>query len=201
MVATAERLLDLGAALRPGTGVLWVRDKRLGDRALATHLARFKGRFPEHRLWLSDRPHLASLFGIGTVQLSENALPLEACRRLAPDLRWGRSVHSTRGGVAAAAAGADHLVLGHVYATPAKPNLPPCGLEALVALIGATELPVYAVGGITAARLPAVVATGVHGVCAAGAVADAPDPRQAIAELAGVLRRADRGSTGKRHRP
>ncbi len=51
----------------------------------------------------------------------------------------------------------------------------------------AVSIPVIAVAGITAGRLPEVLSAGAHGVAVIGAVATAPDPRRATAKLVAVI--------------
>ena len=86
------------------------------------------------------------------------------------------------------AEGADYLGVGPTYATATKDGLPdPIGPDTVAAIVAAVEVPVIAISGITAARLPEVLATGAHGVAVVGAVVDAPDPGAATRELLDLL--------------
>ena len=62
--------------------------------------------------------------------------------------------------------GCSYLIAGHIYATSCKPGLPPRGLAFLREVTVATELPVYAIGGITPIRLAEILAAGAAGGCA-----------------------------------
>ena len=53
------------------------------------------------------------------------------------------------------------------------------------AVAAAVRVPVIAIGGVTAARVPALRAAGAHGVAVIGAVSGAADPAGAAAALIG----------------
>lgn len=80
--------------------------------------------------------------------------------------RLGTSCHSLEDIREAEDLGCRYLIAGHIYATSCKPGLPPRGLAFLRAATAGTKLPVYAIGGITPARLPDVLAAGAAGGCA-----------------------------------
>lgn len=86
--------------------------------------------------------------------------------RTAPDggLR-SRAVHSVEGARAAADEGVDLVVFGHVFDTPSKAGVPGRGIGMLRDVCAAAApLPVFALGGITVARVPDVRAAGAFGV-------------------------------------
>lgn len=98
-------------------------------------------------------------------------LPLPLLRRLresgaALPAHLGTSCHSLEDVREAERLGCSYLIAGHIYATTCKPGLPPRGLAFLREVTAATELPVYAIGGITPARLAEVCAAGAAGGCA-----------------------------------
>lgn len=61
--------------------------------------------------------------------------------------------------------GATRIVLGTIFQTDCKPGLEGAGLEFLREACAATSLPVFAIGGITPERLPAVLDAGAAGAC------------------------------------
>lgn len=118
-------------------------------------------------------PFIAHTYARVAVQLGADALhlPLPLLRRLresgaALPAHLGTSCHSLEDVREAERLGCSYLVAGHIYATTCKPGLPPRGLAFLRAVTAATELPVYAIGGITPARLAEVCAAGAAGGCA-----------------------------------
>jgi thiamine-phosphate pyrophosphorylase len=52
----------------------------------------------------------------------------------------------------------------------------------------AVNVPVIAIGGVTAVEVPSLLAAGAYGVAVVGAISGAPDPTRATAELLGALR-------------
>lgn len=80
--------------------------------------------------------------------------------------RLGTSCHSLEDVREAERLGCSYLIAGHIYATSCKPGLPPRGLAFLREVTAATELPVYAIGGITPMRLAEILAAGAAGGCA-----------------------------------
>ena len=85
---------------------------------------------------------------------------------------------------AKAARDADYLGVGSIFATGSKNDAgEPIGLDGLQAIAACTRLPVAAVGGLTAARLPEVRRSGAAMAAVISAVAGAPAPRRAAREL------------------
>jgi thiamine-phosphate pyrophosphorylase len=64
------------------------------------------------------------------------------------------------------------------------------GLAYVAAAAGACPIPFFAIGGIDATTLPAVLAAGAGRVAVVRAITAAPDPRAATAELLQLLEQA-----------
>ncbi len=95
---------------------------------------------------------------------------------------------------AANAAGADYVGIGAVYATASKADAgAPIGVEGLRALAGRSAVPVAAIGGIGADRIPAVAETGVAMAAVISALA-ASDPERAARDLVARWQRAAGGA-------
>jgi thiamine-phosphate pyrophosphorylase len=134
---------------------------------------------------VNDRLDVALVAGADVVHLGQDDLPLADALRLRaelgrPDLVVGFSTHNRDQALAAAAAGADYIGFGPVFATSSKLNPDPVvGLEALAAVCRAVSVPVVAIGGVALASVPAVAAAGAAAVALISAVATAPDPAAA----------------------
>lgn len=119
-------------------------------------------------LIVNERVDVALCAMADGVQLGERGLPLAAVRELAAragqPLHIGCSVHDRAGASAAAQAGADWLLAGHIFASASHPGEDGRGLPWLTDLCRAVPVPVIAIGGITAERVPQVLAAGAHGV-------------------------------------
>jgi thiamine-phosphate pyrophosphorylase len=88
---------------------------------------------------------------------------------------------------AATETGADFLTFGPVYFTPGKKKNELQGLDRLRAACAATTLPVFAIGGITAANAKECLDSGAYGVAVVRAVMEATSARRAVAEFAAVM--------------
>ena len=97
-------------------------------------------------------------------------------------LLLGRSVSTPE---QAAAADADYLGAGPVWATPSKEDADlPTGLEGLRRICVAVDVPVIAIGGIDAANAAACIESGAAGVAVIRAATD-PALRRAVDEALG----------------
>lgn len=127
-------------------------------------------------LLVNDRPDVAKLACADGVHLGQDDLPVADARELlGPDALIGVSTHSDA--EIDAAAGADYIGFGPVFATRSKPGAvlpPPHGLEGLRRAVARSRLPVVAIGGITVATVGAVAATGAR--CAAAIAELCEDP-------------------------
>ena len=136
------------------------------------------------RLFVNDRLDVALAVPCAGVQLGRGSLPVETARALNP-LWWiGRSVHDLKEAEAARLSGADYLLVGPVFETASHPGRPALGVETLGAIVAAAgELPVIAIGGITAERVQDVRKCGAYGVAAIRALWDDADPAAAARRI------------------
>ncbi len=95
--------------------------------------------------------------------------------------------------------GADCIGVGPVFATKTKKDAaPPMGIEGLREVIRQSTVPVIAIGGITRANIPEVVAAGAAGVAIIGELMDAEDPCATAKALKALLVLSAKGSQGSR---
>lgn len=180
----------LGAGLR----AVQLREKDLEARellALADTLREATGRHGA-RLLVNDRADVALAARADGVQRTHASLPVSALRAITPaGFLVGASVHSEAEARDAATQGADFIVFGPIYDTPSKRRYgPPQGLAALEVVAGAVARPVLAVGGLTPARVPEVLAAGAAGVAVIGAIYGAARPADATKAFLDVLGKA-----------
>jgi thiamine-phosphate diphosphorylase len=155
---------------------------------LALSLRRELSAYPDTRLFINDRLDVAMLCKADGVQLGERGFEVEEARRLVGGrMVVGRSVHDIDGAVYAEKAGADFLLAGHIYDTPSKEGEPGRGLEWLAGIASAVEIPTIAIGGITADRLPEVLAAGAYGVALGRELLSADDPKAASERIRRIL--------------
>lgn len=77
----------------------------------------------------------------------------------------GTSVHSLEQLKKAESFGVNYVTFGHVFKTDCKKDLPPRGLSLLSDICRNTDLPVYAIGGISKENLSEVMDAGAFGAC------------------------------------
>jgi thiamine-phosphate pyrophosphorylase len=184
-----ERTLDrIAAAIQGGVGIVQLRDRAARASDLFCRARILRRTFPTMCLLVNDRVDVALASEADGVQLGAGALPIAAARLLLGAGKLvGRSVHSVDEAEAAAAAGADLLVVGTMYPTASHPGKAAEGPELLSAIAAAVALPLFAIGGIDAANANECRARGAHGVAVMRAIAEAADPEQAARALCRAL--------------
>lgn len=140
---------------------------------------------------VNDRADVARACGADGVHLGQDDLPIAAARAvLGADAIVGFSTHSETQLAAARRHGADYLAFGPIYATTSKSAADPVlGCERLGAARRLTTAPLVAIGGITAATAPDVLAAGADAVAIIAALVRAPDVERATAELLALIDR------------
>lgn len=181
---------EVEAAAGAGIDSIQVRDHAAPARVLlggALAIARVV-RAHDVRLLVNDRVDVALAVRAHGVHLGARSLRADVARTLLePWQLVGVSVHGLNEALAAASAGADYLVFGHVFPTASHPDEAPRGVAALAEIVEAADVPVLAVGGITPERVAEVLETRCSGVAVISAVLDAADPRAATASLRRAL--------------
>lgn len=139
-------------------------------------------------LIVNDRIDVALAVNAGGVQVGARGLPLRAVRRLlGPVPQVGVSIHAVEDAVTAARDGATWLTFGHVWETGSHPGESGRGVDALREVVDAVDIPVIAIGGVTAARVPEVIAAGASGVAVISAILGADDLGAATSEIRAAL--------------
>ncbi|WP_312203578.1 thiamine phosphate synthase [Kosakonia cowanii] len=182
------RLLDAGVR----TLQLRIKDKRDEEVVVDVMAAIALARRYNARLFINDYWRLAikhQAYGVHLGQEDLATTDLTAIRQAG--LRLGLSTHDDMEIDVALAARPSYIALGHVFPTQTK-QMPsaPQGLETLtrhVARLG--DYPTVAIGGISLARAPEVLATGVGSIAVVSAITQADEWQQAtrqLLDLAGV---------------
>lgn len=159
--------------------MLLVRDKELpcAERELLAFECVKRGHENGCPVLISDDEKLAQLAGADGVQFSSAKLGnLEALRRRPRIV--GASVHNlTEARLASASGKADFVVLSPVHKTATHPDAPALGWEKFELIAAQTGIPVYALGGLTAADVPLAIHHGAQGVAAMRSVWALPRSR------------------------
>jgi thiamine-phosphate pyrophosphorylase len=102
--------------------------------------------------------------GIPRIHLSMEDLR-ENRERLSCFSQVGASVHSAAEAAEAEELGASYIIAGHIYPTDCKKGVTPRGLDFLREVCSSVNIPVFAIGGITAGRVEEVRSAGASGAC------------------------------------
>ncbi len=176
----------LAPALAGGVDVFQLREKDAGDEDLlaASAVARELCASAGALFILNDRPDLVVATGADGAHVGQDDMTIDRARELAGSgALIGRSTHSPAQVDEAHAAGADYLGVGPVHATPTKPGRAPVGLDLVAYAAGAASRPWFAIGGIDASTIGAVIAAGAARGAVVRAITEAPDPHAVAAAL------------------
>jgi thiamine-phosphate pyrophosphorylase len=177
-----EAMID--AVAQSGADMMQIREKDLGGGALLG-LVRRAVQAQGAEVYVNGRIDVALASGAAGVHLpADGAGPGDVRGAWGARLKVGASTHTLDEARAAQAQGADFITFGPVFDTPSKRRFgAPVGPEALEAVLRAVSLPVFAIGGIDAARLRRMAPLPLAGVAVIGAVVSAADMREAVARL------------------
>lgn len=184
-------LAAVAAAVGAGAPVVQVRAKDCTDRVLYEFAVAVREicAAAGATCLVNDRVDIALAVGADGTHLGAGDLPVAAARRVAgPGHLLGGTARDPELARRLVAEGADYLGVGPAHPTTTKTGLPDAlGPAGIAAVARAVAVPVIAIGGITAARAPALLAAGAAGVAVVGAVSGAADPAAATRELLAAL--------------
>jgi thiamine-phosphate pyrophosphorylase len=192
VTGTLEEVVEecLGAGLK----AVQLREKDLASGELLALAQQLRESTRRHgaSLLVNDRADVALAVGADGVHRTGSSLPISVIRSISPPRGLiGASVHSVAEARAAEPEGADFLFFGPVYDTPSKRRYgPPQGLAVLERVASAVRLPVFAIGGVTPARVAEVGRAGASGVAAIGAMLGAERPGDAVKAFLDALGKA-----------
>ena len=140
---------------------------------------------------INDQVDIALAVDADGVHVGQDDLPADEVRRLiGPDKLIGVSV-SDFSELAAVPAGVDYLGIGPIFPTGTKSDAGAAiGIAGFGELAAAAALPAVAIGGVKAQHCADLFAAGAKGVAVVSAICGQPDPAQATAALADVIRAA-----------
>ncbi len=184
-----QLLAQLSAAITAGIQLIQIREKRLTARVLFELTSRAVSitQGTATRVLVNDRADIAAGAGADGVHLTTQSLEAAVVRQAFGErLLIGSSTHSVEEAQRARDAGADFIVFGPVFESPAKKKYgPPVGLQALSGV--ARELapfPVIALGGISIKNAAECLCAGASGIAGISLFSEPAD----LANVASVIR-------------
>ena len=177
---------QVAAAIDGGAGLVQLREKHLDEAAFLAEAERFVALCREKGAVsiINDDVDIAARTGADGVHVGQEDLAAGRVRELlGPDKLIGVSAHSVEEALAAQAAGADYLGVGAAFVTGTKTDATPITRETIRAITAAVDIPVVAIGGISAGNILELADCGLDGVAVVSALFAQPDVRAAAAEL------------------
>lgn len=178
------------AVLKGGAGCIQLREKTLPDAELLARARRLRELTARRGvlLALNDRPDIARLAGADIVHVGQDDLPVSAVRRVAgPQMLVGKSTHTASQFAAALAEAPDYVAIGPMFASQTKAQSYLPGPNMVNAMRPTTEMPVVAIGGITALNVVEVSRAGADTIAVCQSVIAANDPEAATADFVRAL--------------
>lgn len=145
---------------------------------------------------MNDSIELARAAGADGVHLGQSDVPGDNVRELAGDLILGLSANTVESAKRAQALGADYLGVGAVFGTTTKHDARHLSPEALREITSAVDVPVVAIGGISADNILQLTGCGMQGAAVVSALFAQDDPRQAARGLRDKAERMRQEDTG-----
>lgn len=142
---------------------------------------------------IDDHVELVRRIGADGVHLGKNDMPIDEARSiLGSGFIIGGTANTFDDVLMHHRRGADYIGCGPFRFTTTKEKLSPVlGLEGYRSIMeqmkaAGLDMPVVAIGGITAADIPSIMATGVTGIVLSGSVLRAADPAAEMARLIAI---------------
>ena len=173
-------------SLQAGATVLQLREKKAATRDFYQLAMRIKPIARQYNvpLLINDRLDIALAVDADGVHVGQEDLPVAVVRRLiGPDKILGATAATVTAAQTAERDGADYIGSGAMFPTRTKAGKPVLPMSVLAQIKQAVQVPVVAIGGITADNLLTLKITGVDGLAVVSAIIDSADPAAATQEI------------------
>ncbi len=190
--AGRSNLEVLDGIIQGGARIVQLREKEATSREIHRQALLFREITAKAGVLLiiNDRVDIALAVDADGVHLGQDDLPLEAARKLGPELIIGASTHSLEEAFRAQEEGADYVNIGPIFPTSTKEGVKHfLGPEAIPTISPGLAIPFTVMGGIHSRNIDEVIRHGARRVAMVTEITQAPD----IAETVRALRRAIRG--------
>ena len=182
-----EVLLEqVAQAIDGGARIVQLREKGLREEHLLALARRFAQLCREKGAIsiINDDVDIALAADADGVHVGQEDLAADRARQvLGPDKLVGVSAHSVEEARAAQAAGADYLGVGAAFSTGTKADARPIDRDVYRQITRTVDIPVVAIGGISAENILELAGCGLSGVAVVSALFAQPDVRAAAEAL------------------
>lgn len=168
-----------------GVDVVQYRDKCRSKEEIIENVKQIKSILEGSNVLfiVNDYPDIAQQVGASGVHLGQEDIEVEEARKAVGQRIIGVSTHSLEEAVKAEKEGADYIAIGPVFRTPTKPELDPIGLNVVMEVKDAVNLPVFAVGGISLENIDELLKIGITQVAVCSVVLNTEDIRERCKKL------------------
>lgn len=191
-----SHLQGIQLALEGGCRWIQLRMKDSSDDEIITVAKEVKELCQQHSATfiIDDNVEIAKLLNLDGVHLGKNDMPVKSARSiLGNDKIIGGTANTFEDVMRLYEDGADYIGCGPFRFTTTKKNLSPIiGLEGYRNIIASMKaaginIPMVAIGGITAADIKDVMQTGVTGIALSGTVLNAENPTEEMKQIINIL--------------
>lgn len=133
---------------------------------------------------INDYADIALMVNADGIHQGQDDLPIQAVRKIAPDMIIGCSTHSPSQAGKAVEDGADYIGVGPIFTTQTKEDVcDAVGLSYLDHVVKTHDIPFVAIGGIKLSNLREVLSLGVKTVCLVTEIISAENIGKRIREI------------------
>lgn len=181
-------------AVKGGVTMVQLREKDIDTRGFIQEAIQLKNALEGLAvpLIINDRVDVALASGADGVHIGQSDMPYDMARQLlGPEKIIGLSVENMQQLEQANSLNVDYIGISPVFSTPTKTDAaPPWGIDAVKEAVRRSAHPTVAIGGMNAATVGQVIASGCDGVAVVSAIMAAPSPRIAAEELSAIINNA-----------
>lgn len=174
-------------AILGGVTVVQLREKHADLEAFLALAREVKSVTDRYQvpLIINDNLEVALAVDAAGIHVGQEDLAADAVRQRIGDKKvLGVSAQTVEQALAAERAGADYLGVGAVFPTSSKADAVEVDFATLQAICRAVQIPVVAIGGITADNMTNLQDSGIVGVAVISAIFGQPDVKAAAQRLA-----------------
>ncbi len=188
MWETAQETLvmQVEKALKGGITCLQLREKELDDATFLEEALAIKALCRNYRVpfFINDNVQVALNCQADGIHVGQGDMDAAEVRRLiGEDMLLGVSVQTVEQALEAEKKGADCLGVGAVFSTSTKLDADEVSRETLTEICQAVQIPVVAIGGITAENMMQLKGTGIDGVALVSAIFSVSDIEETCKDL------------------
>ena len=177
---------DVEAAIKGGATFVQLREKKLDEEHFLEEAKEIKELCRRYHVpfVINDNVDIALAMDADGVHVGQSDMEAGSVReKLGPDKIIGVSAQTVEQAVLAQQRGADYLGVGAVFPTGSKDDAVEVCHDTLRAICEAVDIPVIAIGGISAENVKELADSGICGIAVISAIFAQPDIEAATKEL------------------